>query len=165
MSSQKIRAKCIAELEKEGKVTADRLVAAAKSRNHPMHNDFPWNDKTCGIILRRRIASEIIASVRVITKTSKMTVSSIAYVRDPRVAGNVQGHVSIATLRDDRSYAEEALDAEVDRIKSLLDRAREFAEIVGLRAELETALQSIMRLHSRSRRGAAGVVNEERISA
>lgn len=165
MSSQKIRAKCIAALEKQGRVTPDVLLAAAKSKSYPLHGDFIWDDKIAGHKYRVEQAREIIASVRVMTKTTKMSITAVGYVRDPRVAGNKQGYVSVAALRDDRAYAEEALDAEVDRIKSLLDRAREFAEIVGLRAELETALQSIMRLHSRSRRGAAGVVNEERVSA
>lgn len=165
MSSLKIRAQCIAALEKNGRVTIDRLIDAARQKSHPLHNDFTWNDKEAGIICRREQAREIIASVRVITKTTKMSISSVGYVRDPRVSGNKQGYVSVATLRDDKDYAQEALDQEVDRVKSLLDRAREFADIVGLREELETALQSIMRLHSRSRRGAAGIVHEERISA
>ena len=104
----------------------------------------------------------MIASVRLVFRTSKQVIKSVAYVRDPRLPPNQPGFVSVVKLRDDRDYAQECLDAEVTRIQALLERARELATILDLREELETALKSILVLHSRSRRGPAGMAYEER---
>lgn len=156
MSSQRIRAQAIADLERGGRVTPTRLVEAAKSKKHLLYKDFDWNDKTAAHTARLAKAREIINSVRVVITTTTHKITSVGYVRDPQSAPGEQGYVSVATLRNDADYAREALDAEVERVKSHLERAREFATAVGLSGEMEIALASIMNLHSRSRRGPPG---------
>lgn len=167
MANMKTKAAVVAALEKAGKVTARRLVEASRSKKHPLHKEFKWGTsgtQKAAMLWRLDHAREVIASVRVVSKTTVHRVTSVAWVRDPDASPKEQGYVSIATLRDDRQYAERALDAEVDRIKSVLERAREFASVLDLSEELEVALRSIITLHSRSRRGPPGIVVDNRPS-
>ena len=150
MSSLRVRILAIAALERSGLVTADRTVEAARDKKHPLHNDFEWDDRKAAHQSRLDKAREIIASVRLVVKTETQRITSIAYVRDPRAPPHAQGYVSTAVLRDDVSYAREALDAEISGVESRLRRARELAITVGLEDELEAALRAIMVLHSRS---------------
>lgn len=159
MASMKIKRAAVEALKV---VTAEELVRVSRSPKHPLHKEFLWDDlNKAAYKWQLDKAREIISSVRVIFTRKDVKISSVAYVRDPRQASNKQGFVKVVDLIDDESYAQECLDAEVTRIKSLLERARELAAATGLVDELEFALQSIMRLHSsgRSRRGPA--VEEE----
>ena len=152
----KIKAAYVKELEdRDGKVTADSLVAAARDKRHPAHNDLPWDDKIAGHQYRLVVARQIIASVRIMITTSTKTVSCVAYVRDPDAPPRQQGYVNVARLRTETESAREALLTEVSRAQSLLERAREIAVGLGLEADLDAMLGAATDLTSRLRRGPA----------
>lgn len=159
MISQKIKAAALAAVEKKhGKLTPRLFWKEARDKSgvaYSCHKLFDWNIKSAAERYWTDRASEIIASVRVTITTTTQKIRSVAYVHDPRAKG--AGYISVATLRDDSIYAQEALDAEVTRVVSLLERARELAAAVGLVEELEMALRAAMKLHSRSRRGPSGM--------
>lgn len=148
MSSQAIRQKAIAELEKDGRVTAAALVEAARDRKHPLHGDFDWNDKSAAHKQRIEKAREIIASVRVIVTTSTQRISSVSYMRDPSMAPGVQGYISVARLQTDAEMAYATLQQEANRIAASVERARQYAAVVDLEDEIEDILRSIARLRS-----------------
>jgi len=156
MSTMKIKVQAIKELEsKEGKVTPQELVDAARNKNHPLHNDFEWDDKKAAQKHRLDTARAIIASVRVVITTETRKINCPGYARDPEAAPNEQGYVSIVRLRDNREMAEEALLAEVGRVQSILERAEEFAHALELEREYAAALDAALTLKSRIRRGQA----------
>lgn len=165
MSSMKTRARCIKALEdKFGRITAEKLVEAARDRRHPMHEDFPWDDKQAAHERRVDIARRILNSTRVEVTHSTKTISTVGYIRDPDADPGVQGYVNVTVLRTDREASEEALMAEVTRITSMYERARELAAALDLEDELETALQAALRLRARLRRGPA-IGEEDRPAA
>lgn len=148
MSSQKIRQQVLAEMEREGRITAKRLVDAARDKKHPLHADFIWDDKKAAEMQRLECAREIIQSVRVIVTTETQRVSSIGYIRDPSAPPHAQGYISVARLQTDADMAYQALQQEANRIQSAVERARQFAVVVNLEGELEDILRSIARLRS-----------------
>ncbi len=128
MSGMKIRAEAIEKLEdKFGRVTPQKLVEAARDRNHPLHEDFDWDDKSAAHQHRLHTARIIIASVRIVTKDTTRTISSPSYVRDPGRPSNEQGYISTVSLRDDKDASYEALLYETTRLQAQLERCREIA--------------------------------------
>ena len=146
MITQAIRRQAIAALEKDGRVTPDMLVAAASNRKHPLHEDFDWNDKTAAHQARLDTARSILASVRVTVTIEHKRMDCVAYVRDPTLPPNVQGLISTMRLQTDHEMAYAVLIQETDRIKSLVERARQFARVLNLEDELEEILRSLTRL-------------------
>ena len=47
-------------------VHAEQLVDAAKHKDSPLHDLFPWDDKACGHELRKQIAARILRSYHVV---------------------------------------------------------------------------------------------------
>lgn len=167
MLTQKIKSDAVAAVQKKhGKVTPKLFWKEAKTKSgvaYSCHGAFDWNVQSAAEKHWTDTAMRIICSVRVTITTSTQKIRSVAYVHDPRTPKG--GYVSVATLRDDKAHAQEALDAEVSRVVSLLERARELAAALGLHEELEMAMRSAMALHSRSRRGPPGMDADARISA
>jgi hypothetical protein len=162
MSAMKIRAKALKELENRfGRITAEKLLEAARAKTHPLHGDFEWDDKKAAYKYRLDQARDIIASVRIFNETLK--VSTVGYVRDPEAASGDQGYVSVSKLRTETEAAEEALRSEVLRVEAILERAREIAVALGLVRELEIALEATLLLKTRLRKGQGQP--EERIGA
>ena len=154
MSTMKIRAKAIKELENEqGRVTPEKLVRAASSRNHPLHDDFPWDDKIAAHQHRLDVARQIISSVRVIITTETKKISSVGYVRDPEADPKQQGYVSTARLRTEDDAAREALGVEITRVLSAIERVRELAAALSLEEDFHLALSGAFDMTARMRRG------------
>lgn len=153
MASAKVRAACIKALERDGTITAQRLLKAATNPDHLMNEDFEWDDTKCGKKYRLNQARGYIAAVRITHTTTTMRLTGVAYVRDPRLPPEEQGYVSTIKLRSEREVAEDALAAEMARLQSILERTREIAALLNLTNEHEDTLQSVLRLNSRIRKG------------
>lgn len=165
MSSMKVRIAACKALENEyGRFTAELMVIAARNKTHPLHGDFDWNDKTAAHEYRLDVARGIIASVRTIVTHGKLQIPCVGYVRDPDVASNEQGYVSTTRLRTEPEAAETAILAEVAKVQSILERARELAFGLDMEDEFDAAIKAVLTLKSRARRGQASK-SEERISA
>lgn len=144
MSDMKTKIRAIKALEDaEGRVTAEGLVKAAKNPRHPMHKDFNWNDRIAGHLHRLETARKIIASVPIYFRTETKHIKSVAYVRDVSLPTDQQGYRSITRIVDEDDLANKTLEQEIERVKSLMDRAQEIAEALGLFEEYKTAMNSI----------------------
>lgn len=108
----------------------------------------------CGGLSPELAVPDVAASVRIIVTTTTKKVSCVGYVRDP-AAGPRQGYVSVARLRTERETASEALTAELARVQSILERAKELAAGLELDADFHELLAGAMELSSRMRRGLA----------
>jgi hypothetical protein len=162
MSTMKIRAEAIKILEENGRVTAEALVQAARDSAHPLHKEFPWDDKRAAHQHRLDVARRIIASVRIVVTTTTRKVSCVGYVRDPDAVPR-QGYVSVTRLRTERESAREALGAEIARVQSILERARELAIGLELDEDFQLSLAGALDFSSRMRRGLASPDTENTI--
>ena len=158
----RIRARCIRALEREGRLDAKALVDAARDKKHPMHGDFEWRDDVAGEAYRLIQARGYIASVRVVITQSTKKIVAPGYVHDP-AAGRGPGYVTMARLQTEREHAEEAMMNEINRVQAALERSREIAAALDLSEEHEAAMNAVLVLASRIRRGR--VETEEMASA
>lgn len=157
MISNKIRLQALKELESQfGVVRARDLVDQARSKKHPLHNDgFIWDDRKAADEHRLDRARQIIALVRTVVTVNSMQIKTVGYVRDPSLNGDEQGYIAVSKLRTDEDRAREALLAEAVRIQSMLERARELADALDMRAELNALLDGVINLSGRLRKGKA----------
>lgn len=131
-----------------GRITPDAVLLDAKSPKSPLHDQFDWDDSTAAKSWRLSQARELIRSIRVEITTDTRTVSTVRYVRDP-AAGEAQGYVEVAKLRDDKTLAIEALQGEIRQANALVARARSIADALGLSAEIEMVSESVETLQVR----------------
>lgn len=160
----KIRAEEIRRLEdRRGRVTAERLVAAAADPDHPMHEDFEWDNELAGHQYRLDQARQYIAQVRVVVEHSSITVVSPGYLRDLD-AHPEQGYRSTAKLQTDREAAFKSLMYELARLQALVERCREIAVGLELQDELDNSMAAIKQATGRIR-GHMTQITDRRISA
>src|SRR5262245_3597627 len=91
--SELIRA-ALREIEdREGRITPDGVIRAAKNKNNVLHGEFDWNNTSAGHKWRLEQARELIRGVTVRVTTDKRTISVVSYVRDPEAReSRVQGY-------------------------------------------------------------------------
>jgi hypothetical protein len=161
MEMSKRDAIILADLEDEaGKVTAEKVVSAARAPDHEWHGRFEWNDSKAAARYRLDQARTLIRSIKFERKSATATVRSIAYVRDPSAAADQQAYVSVARLRTDEEGARDVLIQEFSRIASTLRRVRELARMLELEDQVASMLQQTEgltdMLRSANRHGGAG---------
>jgi hypothetical protein len=138
-----------------GRLTPDAVIDNARNEESPLHGLFDWDEARAAMEHWRYRAREIIRAVRVNVVTDRTVVRTIAYVRDPSLDSRDQGYISTATLRDDVSLAREAVQHELMRAHSALQRAREVAEAVGLEREIDKLMNRVDRLNKKAQQGKA----------
>lgn len=147
----------LADLEDaNGRLTPDDVVADAQNPDSPLHELFQWDDAKAAHQHRLDQARQLITTIRVVTKTSKSVVQTVAYVRDPDVPSRKQGYRSVVSLRHDEVAAREAVCAEFARAAAIMRRARELALALGLDGDVDQVLTSIDQLRRRADPGEAG---------
>jgi hypothetical protein len=77
--------------------------------------------------------------VNIITETRK--ISAVSYVRDPRLASDQQGYISVGTLKTDKDLAKESIKYEFQRAYAHLHRAKTHAEILGMEDQVSASTQ------------------------
>lgn len=131
----------LAKLARAGRLTPDQVVADARKPTSPLHDEFEWDDSKAAQKYRLEQARGLIASVEVQIQTTSRIVTSVAYVRDPRLSGREQGYVSTVTLRDEKDVARDALRNEAARAHAYLERVRSLAVALGLEGEVEEIME------------------------
>lgn len=132
-----------------GRLEVDHVIDDARDEGSPLHGRFNWNEAEAALEHWRDTARKIIASVRVIERTDKMVVSTIAYVRDPTAGSREQGYVSTASLRTKTDLARMAAMEEYARAAAAMRRAREVAEALGVEYETDRIIGDIDGLRQR----------------
>lgn len=146
---ERIRQAIDALRDKNGRITAEQVVRAARPKSHPLHSEFEWDDKRAAAAHRIDRANELIRYVTVVTVEKAVTVVTPYYVRDPTKKGNEPGMVAITSAILNRKNAEKVMMAELDRCESAIRRARSVVGQLdkthkGLSQRLETMLQDIV---------------------
>jgi hypothetical protein len=140
-----------AKIEKRdgGRLTPDAVLADASDPSSLTHEFFTWDDAKAGHAHRIEQARTLIASVRVVFRTERTTITSVAYVRDPSARGDEQGYVSVVRLRKNTDAARDALVAEFSAVADRLRRAREIAVALDATEDVEELLKSVVGLRQR----------------
>lgn len=136
-----------------GLVTPDAVVAAATPVDHPLHDQLDWDDARAAHAHRLDQARTLIRSVRLIVHESRISFSTVAYVKDATAEPTQQGYIAIQSLIDDEARSRMTVEAELARLSSILARVREIAATLGhedmVNAYLSTLASSLVDSQSR----------------
>lgn len=135
---------------KGGRIRPDDVVEDAKDTDSPLHQCFNWDVDKAAFAHWMDRARELIRAVRVNFTTDTTVVNSVAYVRDPSLAEDEQGYISVATLRTDEDLAREAAVYEFSRAAGALRRAREVATVLGLQVEVDKLITRVERVKAKA---------------
>lgn len=155
MTKKEVIQKAIEALkDKNGRITPQAVVTAARNKRSPLHSQFEWDDEKAADKQRLDRARELIVTyVTVVTGSSVKKFAVPAYVRDPRAESAQQGYISLTGPEMTRQNAEHVLLAEIERCEGSITRARNVAgaldsKFPGLSARLESLLMQIIDLRS-----------------
>lgn len=136
--------------DREGRLTAESLVTAARRETHPWHDNFEWDDNKAAHAYRLVTARDIIRTwspPRITNETVERR--AVMYVRDPRREYHEQGYVNIARVRTDEELKREVLVAEFQRAATALQRAYDVADVLNAREEIEALIEKVNILRQR----------------
>jgi hypothetical protein len=137
--------KTLRRLEKKhGYVSPKLLVDEAAPENHPLHDQFEWDDEVAGPLYRENQARVLIRSVVYIKKSSEIIrfTEPPVYVRNPDRAPQ-QGYVSLDEARLNAELAERIIKSELARIEGAVERGRAVADRLNLSDEFEHLLDQV----------------------
>lgn len=132
----RLRLESIAE-KHGGLLTPEAVVADAKNPKSPLHEHFEWDTKKAAAMHWLDTARMLIRSVKVVVVTDNSILSTVAYVRDTDLPPGEQGYRSLTSIRTDRDRAKATVIAEFNRADSVLQRAREIAEVLNVSEDVD----------------------------
>ena len=142
----------IAALEKDGRLTPEKVVQAAKNSKSPLHEFFDWDNDHAAGQWRIEQARRLIRSVKIQFETEDRTITVVKYARDPRnIEENEQGYVSIPVLKRHPADARALLLYELGRASAILERAESLVEALSKKKDKAIGTQ-LRRLHGSLRR-------------
>ena len=109
-------------LERNGKLTAEQVLDAAKPAESPIHDCFEWENSTAAYLYRLDQARELIRRVRIEVVYEETTIKTVAYTRDPEAEKqNISGYVNLLSAK--KRVTSDIVAAEWLRVLSLAERA------------------------------------------
>jgi hypothetical protein len=147
--------------DRQGRITPDRVVQAAKNPKHVLHREFGWDDRKEANLRRLDRARDLIVqyvTVTVIYKNERL--SAPYFVRDPTAAPLTQGYIALVGDEMNRENATAVMIAELARCESSISRARRITGILdsrfpGLSNQLEALLAKVVELRTTVERAVA----------
>lgn len=128
-----IYAAALAAIEqKHGRLTPALVVEEARDTEHPLHDEFTWDDSVAAKQWREAQAREIIRAARIEVTVNNVSFSAVAYIRDPELPPSEAGYRGVVSLAADRVAAVEAVASEIRSAAALLRRARDVAMGLGI---------------------------------
>lgn len=137
----------ILSLDRDGNIAPDDMLAAGEPEDSPIHSLFVWDNDIAGHRYRLDQARELIRRVQVHYIEGEPKVRDIRvseYVHDPDLPHGQQGYVRTGLLKTREESAATALQAELDRVASMITRTRSIAAKLGLSAECEEGLRELL---------------------
>ena len=144
--------------DRQGRLTPNALVAAARDEDHPWHDSFEWDDAKAAQSHRVEQAREILRTWRP-PKIETTELRAPSYLRDPRCGNDEQGYVSTVRVRKDADLTRSILLAEFERAGNALQRAYDIANALDAREEIGDLIARINLLRTRSRETAEMPIN------
>jgi beta-xylosidase len=145
------------QLQVGGRLTPDMVIADAKQPESPLHAEFEWDLDKAAYRNWVDTARRLIRSVHYVVEEETVLVRVPEFVRDPRVAEDAQGYVSVVVLRTDRKLAVEVMRDEVARVEAALRRMLRYSEVLGVLPDIEAGTAWARALKARLEQVPAGV--------
>jgi hypothetical protein len=137
-----LRSAIEATADDEGRVTPSGVVKAAYDEDNPLHDYFEWRDDVAAHQHRLAVARSLIREVRYqVMDTTNRNVSVVNYLHIP---GNQQGYIPLSAASRNRKLSTEIMMSELSRCESAITRARDIADVLELRQELDALLERVI---------------------
>jgi len=143
--SAEVRA-AIIDLERKGRLTASKVVDAARNPASPLHACFEWDDDVAAEGYRLEQARRLIRGVKVVVTESETTLAAPRYVRDAAQETGDQGYVTIDQLHGEPENAKAVLRYEFGRAAACCERSLRVARAVGVEDDAKDIIAKISRL-------------------
>lgn len=144
-----IRAAIEATADKEGIVTPDGILSAARDKASVLHAEFEWDDSTAAHQHRLAQARSLIREITFeVADIPRRAISEVSYVHQPGSSG--QAYVPLGRAARDKEMARGILEAEFARVEGAINRAREVAAVLSLSAELNALLKDVIAIKRRA---------------
>jgi len=130
-------------LEKQGRTSAEDVLADAKRAESPLHDLYDWDVTAAAEAHWLDRTRAIIRLVKVVVHTEHQTIRLPRYIRDPALPSHEQGYASVESLRLESTLAHRALVTEMERVTSSLRRARHIAVGLGLEDDVDDLLARV----------------------
>ena len=141
--------------DKTGRVTPQAVVQAAHDKDNILHGEFEWNDTKAAMIQRENRARELIRECREIRVYGERKLIFPVYISDNRTVD--AGYVRTVAVAKNAAHKALALNAEVARIRSSIQRAVSLAIVFDLEASFERMLDQVVEIEVKL----GGVVDDE----
>jgi len=129
--------------DKHGRITPNSVVDDARDPDSPLHGFFQWDDSKAAEAYRLDQARALIRRFPVVVTHETITIKPQAYLRDPDKATKEQGYVAFARVASSEERTRAAMQAEFDRVRSMVSRAQHIAIACGMGAEFNAFLESL----------------------
>ena len=128
---------------KNGRLTPEDVIMAARNPKSPLHGEFQWDKDKAAHAHWIEQARALIRSVRVVIIEDRREIATYHYVRDPAAEHDEQSYVSLERLRDEPENAKKMIIAEFSQAEAVLKRAENLADAVGLKKEVIPATRKV----------------------
>jgi hypothetical protein len=127
-----------------GVIEVDRVIEAARNPASVMHDEFPWDVNVAAQIAWRARARELIRECRTIITYADRQLAVPVYVSNPQTT--VGGYIRTVSVARNAAMKRLALEAEVGRIRSAIQRALSLAIAFDLAPQFEAMLQRVVEI-------------------
>lgn len=144
-----VRAAIQATADDLGQVTPTGVIAAAEDPSNILHSEFEWDNSVAGHQHRLAQARMLIREITFeASDVKRRPISEISYVHRP--GAKQQCYVPLSRVKRSRKLAKAVLDEEISRCESSIRRAREIADVIGLRDDLDVILRELVVIKRRA---------------
>lgn len=126
--------------DEKGNLDPKAVVEAARDPNHPLHEDFEWDNDHAAEQHRLQQARNLIRAIPIEFSISTRYIAAPVYTHNPALPGHVPGYVRTMSIRTEEDRVRESLNQEFSRLESLIRRIRGFAEVYAKQEEVEQRL-------------------------
>lgn len=121
----------IAQLAVNGVLQAATVVEDARREASPIHDLFDWDRDKAAEEHWLAVARGLIRQVRVEVTTTEYHYRVAGYIKDPTKPNDEAGYVATSTVAQDAVMTAAAIEAEVARVRSNIERARQICRQLG----------------------------------
>ena len=137
------------QLNKEGRLNPDTVVREARDPQSPLHSYFTWDVETAALKMWREEARRLISSYEITITVNRREYRIQEFVEAPGKANEKeQGYTSINRIRSNKELAREFVDRELAIAGTYVGKTKDYAEVLGLRKQVEEVEAEIGELRS-----------------
>jgi hypothetical protein len=134
--------------DKQGRVTPQQVLRAARAKTNPLHGLFDWNAKAAAEKWWLHQARLIIGAVTLVVETTEHRIARPVYVVDTEAEG--AGYRAVSELKSDPESARSSLVYTLEVAAGHLRRAYDLAGPLGLSADVDALVHQILGLVQRA---------------